>query len=157
MVKTALRHTTIAIVPGEAPPVLCCLHCPTRPPALHYHLSMLQCRFPHSSSWSPMVWAQGTFFRVVVRLQAMATTSSHTPICQERCGIQGLVQLAELRRLQRLYLLPETYVIELPAFPTIPRFLLNHQRLISPQVSGLLWISAGHNHCIQAETFQPTE
>ena len=57
------------------------------PPVLHYHLSTLQCRFPHSSSWSPMVGAQDTFPRVVVRLQAMATISSHTPICQERCGL----------------------------------------------------------------------
>ena len=95
VVETALRHTTIAIVPGEAvtpPPALCCLHSPTRPPVLHYNLSMLQCRFPHSISWSPMVGAQGIFPQVVVRLQAMATTSSHIPICQEQCGIQGLAQ-----------------------------------------------------------------
>ena len=45
-----------------------------------------------------MVGAQCTFSRVVVRLQATATVSSHTPICQEQCGIQGLVQSAEFHR-----------------------------------------------------------
>jgi hypothetical protein len=80
-----------------------------------------------------------------------------SPIRQECCCIEGLVDLREICRLQRRYLLAEARIIEMPSSTSGATLRRDHYGLVGPHLPCLVWLLASDHSRVETEAIQAAQ